>query len=128
MSYCPICGYMEGMDNRSHKQLALYWSLLALLCKYQTAPVFSGRDGVRNFHETLKIAIDYVEPVYNFDGTIKTWKPKSVAFNKMNSQEFSAFFDAAEKYIFGEIIPSIGDEDLETEALKMLKQRGPNDK
>jgi hypothetical protein len=125
--FCPICGYKEGMKPRSLEQIKLYWVFLGLICEYQESPVFQGKMGTQNFHDTLKTALGYVDPIYDINGIIVSWKPKSISMEKMNSQEFCDYFDKVKNYVFSIIIPAAQREDFEKRVLELLKERGPND-
>lgn len=120
---CPICEYTKSMKGRSVQQLRLYWALLNLVCEHQNQPVFHGKCGVYNFHETVKVALGYVEPIYDYQGNVKSWKPSSIAFNKMDADQFAAFFDKVKVFIFGNIISASQERDFERRAYEMIKER-----
>lgn len=118
---CPICGYFDGMSHRSLQQLRLYFGMLRLVSEHAETHVFQGKDGPSNLHDTIKRALGYVEPMYDFAGNVIGYKAQSMAFHKKSQQDFSAFFDKAQTFIFEKILPNVEQESFERELCQMLR-------
>lgn len=117
---CRVCGHSENDKPRSVNQLKLYWQMLRLVSDYAEEPAFQGRDGPENLHETLKIAIGYVKPIYDLEGNIKGYKADSISFNKMDSEKFNSFFNKAQDFIFEKILPNVERDSFEREIYQLL--------
>lgn len=126
MTSCPICGHSEKDGARSVQQLRLYWSMLKLVSDHADAPVFQGTDGAANLHDTIKRALGYIEPMYDYAGNIVGYKAQSIAFHKKSQEEFSAYFDKAQKFIFENILPNVEQENFEKELCGMLNVMSPD--
>ena len=122
---CSVCGHSDKDGARSQQQLRLYWSMLRLVSDHAETSVFQGIDGPSNLHDTIKRALGYVDPMYNHLGDFVGYKAKSVAFHKMKQQEFSAFFDKVQTFVFEKILPNVEKESFEKELCNMLKIMTP---
>lgn len=76
------------ISNRSPEHHKLYWSILGKACqatgKWPTS---------EHLHRELKMACGYYQTVVSEFGGIY-YLPDTIAMNKMNQQEFNAFFEA----------------------------------
>lgn len=122
---CPVCGHSDNDGARSIRQNALYWSMLNLVSDHSDAVVFQGADGARNLHDTIKRALGYIEPMYDHNGDIVGYKAKSIAFHKMKQDQFSAFFDKVQNFVFEKILPNVEQESFERELCNMLQIMTP---
>ena len=94
--------------------------MLRLVSDNAETPAFQGKDGPENLHEAIKIAMWYVKPIYDLNGTLRGYKADSVAFHKMPPEKFNAFFDKAQDFIFKHILPRVEREDFEKELFNLL--------
>lgn len=118
---CPICGHNDKDGKRSVRQNALYWSMLRLVSDHAETPVFQGKDGPENLHDTIKRALGYVEPMYDHTGAVIGYKAQSIAFHKKTQAEFSSFFDKVQAFVFEKILPNVEKEGFERELCNMLR-------
>ena len=87
---------------RNPKQLALWWSLCALVCEAEDIPT---PEKVSN---DLKIALGHVDTHVDRMGDIHLI-PKSIAFESMSQEEFDQLFKAAIQVISGWLAASLTD-------------------
>lgn len=118
---CPICQHCESDRPRSVQQNRLYWAMLKLVSDHAEIPVFQGKDGPANLHDTIKRALGYVEPMYDCTGAVIGYKAQSIAFNKKTQDEFNQFFDKAQKLVFEKILPNVERESFERELCGLLR-------
>lgn len=100
--------------RRSNPQLRLYWSMLRLVAENLDQNV---KD--TDLHEWLKLKLGYVTPIKQRNGEIVE-VPRSIAFDKMEQPEFSAYFEAVKALLTGVLIPGLKSDALEREANAML--------
>lgn len=111
----------KNPNPRSVSQNRMYWSILRLICEYQTVEVFKGDEGPKRLHETLKRAMGVFEDAYDIDGNVIGFKTGSTAFHKKNSPEFTDYLNRVIDYTFAEIVPRLKSEEFENKLLNMLK-------
>lgn len=100
--------------RRSGRQMRLYRSLMGVICENLEQDI-----NPDTLHVWMKMQLGLVEPVTRRDGRID-WVPKSVAFDKMEHAEFTAYFERTKAKVREELIPRIGSDALEREARAML--------
>ena len=100
--------------RRSNPQLRLYWAMLGLVCDNLDQPMKP-----ETLHEWLKMKLGVVEPIKLRSGAIDT-VPGSVAFDKMDHAEFTAYMQQAKDLLVHHIIPGMNSAALEREARAML--------
>lgn len=100
--------------RRSTPQLRLYFSLLDVVAENLDQDV-SGDD----LHEWMKLRLGYSTPVRTRSGRVN-YVPKSVAFDKMEHDEFTAYFARVKALVVDELIPGLNSASLEREARAML--------
>lgn len=84
--------------DRSHEQLALYWSILEKVVEA------TGRwHTPEELHLALKVACGYVDKVRLLNGRLVLC-PGSIAFDKMGQEEAQRYYDAALKIVAEEIM------------------------
>lgn len=118
---CSICGHSGKDGKRSVRQNRLYWSMLRLVSDHAETPVFQGKDGPQNLHDTIKRALGYIEPMYDHTGAVMGYKAQSIAFHKKTQEEFNNFFDKVQTFIFEKILPNVEKESFERELCNMLR-------
>lgn len=100
--------------RRSNPQLRLYWSLLGIVCDNLDQNIKP-----EALHEWLKMRLGYVIEFKLRSGEI-VQVPASIAFDKMEHAEFTAYFDAVKALLVQHIIPGVNSETLVREAAAML--------
>ena len=83
--------------------------------------VFENQEKYQTVEQLLtmfKIATGHCETMETPKGTI--YIPKSIAFHKMDQDEFSLFWDKCIKLVVTRILPGITKEDLERELLEII--------
>lgn len=115
---CPNCGWSDDLNERSLKQLNLYWKLLKIVCDHVDIPAFANNPD--NLHETLKEILGQKVAVYNEDGTFKKWSTRSIAIHAMGNKRFNKYMDSVKDIIFGKILPENYREDFENELRRLL--------
>ena len=118
---CPICHHSDTDKPRSVQQNKLYWSMLELVSDHAEAPVFQGKDGPENLHNTIKKCLGYVKNMYNEEGEFIGVMPESMAFHKKDAKAFNAYFDKVQTFIFEKILPNVERESFERELCNMLR-------
>ncbi|MGE5566201.1 MAG: hypothetical protein ACM3YN_08605 [Parcubacteria group bacterium] len=100
--------------RRSNPQLRLYWAILGLVCDNLDQPLKP-----EALHEWLKMRLGVVEPIKLRSGAVDM-VPGSVAFDKMEHADFTAYMQQAKDLLVRHIIPGLNSEALEREARAML--------
>jgi hypothetical protein len=100
--------------RRSNPQLRLYWSMLGLVCENLDQDI-----SPETLHDWLKLRLGIVNNVRQRNGTVIA-VPKSIAFDKMEHGEFTAYFDKVKALLGEHLIPGLNSEALEREARAML--------
>lgn len=100
--------------RRSSPQNRLYWSLLGVVCENLDQPLEP-----EHLHDWLKLKLGLTVPVRKRNGEID-YVPKSVAFDKMPHDEFTAYFAKVKDLIVTQLIPGLNSAALEREARAML--------
>lgn len=103
-----------SQPRRSSPQNRLYWSLLGVVCENLDQDVEP-----EALHAWLKVKLGVVTPLILRSGEI-AYVPASIAFDKMEHQQFTAYFDRVKALIVEHLIPGLGSEVLEREARAML--------
>ena len=83
--------------------------------------VFENQEKYESVEQLLtifKIGTGHYETMVMKDGV--AYIPKSIAFQKMDQDEFSVFWDKCIKLIVTRILPGITKEDLEREILELI--------
>jgi hypothetical protein len=100
--------------RRSSRQNRLYRGLLQIVCENLDQDISPD-----DLHEWMKVKLGLVTPVRQRNGEV-TFVAKSVAFDKMEHAEFTAYFDRVKRLITEHLIPGLNSEALEREARAML--------
>jgi hypothetical protein len=100
--------------RRSSQQNRLYWSLLGVVCENLDQPIEP-----EHLHDWLKLKLGLTTPIRQRNGEIVE-VPRSVAFDKMPHDEFTAYFSKVKRLIVEQLIPGLQSEALEREARAML--------
>lgn len=100
--------------RRSSQQNRLYWSLLGIVCDNLDQPIKP-----EDLHQWLKMRLHLTTEIRLRSGEIVE-VPRSVAFDKMEHAEFTAYFDQVKTLVTTVLIPGINSEALEREAKAML--------
>ena len=103
-----------SQPRRSNPQLRLYWSLLGVVCENLDQPLKP-----EDLHEWVKLKMGLTTPVKQRNGEVVE-VPRSVAFDKMEHGEFTAYFDRVKRLIVDHLIPGLNSVVLEREARAML--------
>ena len=86
------------LRERNHEQLALYWRVLDRVVEA------TGRWRCsEELHLALKIATGRISDIHLINGR-KVLVPESVAFDQMNQEEFTRYFDAAMRVLCEEVM------------------------
>jgi|SRR5215475_656161 len=86
------------LRERNHEQLALYWRVLDRVVEA------TGRWRCsEELHLALKIATGRISDIQLINGR-KVLVPESVAFDQMNQEEFTRYFDAAMRVLCEEVM------------------------
>lgn len=80
---------LKAHSKRSNPQLRLYWQALSNVVKATGKWPTS-----EHLHRELKMACGYVDNIIDWGGKVHTI-PDSIAFAKMNHDEFRIYFDTA---------------------------------
>ncbi len=100
--------------KRSNPQIRLYWALLGVVCENLDQNIKP-----ETLHEWLKMRLGMTAEVRLRSGEVQE-VPRSVAFDKLEHAEFTAYFDRVKALLVSQIIPGVKSEVLEREALAML--------
>lgn len=100
--------------RRSSRQNRLYRSLLGIVAENLDQDVTAD-----DLHEWMKMRLGLTSEVQQRNGEIVR-VTKSVAFDKMEHAEFTAYFDRAKRLVTEHLIPGLNSEALEREARAML--------
>jgi hypothetical protein len=100
--------------RRSGRQMRLYRAFLTLV-----ADNLEGDVTPDALHEWMKLRLGLVEAVPLRSGRVDL-VPKSVAFDKMEHGEFTAFFAGVKRLVLEQLIPRANCEAFEREALAMI--------
>jgi hypothetical protein len=100
--------------RRSNPQLRLYFSLLDVVAENLDQDV-TGDD----LHEWMKLRLGLCVPIKTRSGRVN-YVPKSVAFDKMEHDEFTAYFAQVKALVVEDLIPGLNSDALEREARAML--------
>lgn len=100
--------------RRSSQQNRLYRSLLTVVCENLDQPVTPD-----DLHEWLKMRLGLTSEIRLRSGEIVK-VTRSVAFDKMEHAEFTAYFDRVKALIVEHLIPGLNSAALEREARAML--------
>ena len=109
-----------SQPRRSSPQNRLYRSLLAVVVSNLDQPVTAD-----DLHEWLKRRLGVTSEIRLRNGQVET-VTRSVAFDKMEHGEFTAFFNSAKDLIVTHIIPGLNSAALEREARAMLGEEFPS--
>lgn len=99
---------------RSNPHLRLYWSMLRLVVDNLDTPVTT-----EALHEWVKLKCGVSVAIPLRSGAVDH-VPGSVAFDKMDQDQFNRFFDRAMGLIVEHLIPGLSKGRLESEARAML--------
>jgi hypothetical protein len=100
--------------RRSNPQLRLYWSMLGLVAANLDQDIEA-----EALHDWLKLKLGLVTYIRQRNGKAVA-VPKSVAFDKMEHPEFTAYFDKVKLLLIEHLIPGLNSQALEREARAML--------
>jgi hypothetical protein len=100
--------------RRSYRQNRLYRGLLTVVAENLDQDVTQ-----EALHEWMKQKLGLVTPVKQRNGEI-VWVTKSVAFDQMEHDEFTRYFNRAKELIIEHLIPGLNSAALEREARAML--------
>lgn len=100
--------------RRSSPQNRLYWSLLGIVCENLDQDVQP-----EHLHDWLKLKLGLTTPIRQRNGEV-VHVPRSIAFDKMEHGEFTAYFDRVKTLIVTQLIPGLNSAALESEARAML--------
>jgi hypothetical protein len=103
-----------SQPRRSSPQNRLYWSLLGVVCENLDQPIEP-----EHLHDWLKLKLGMTTPIRQRNGEI-VQVPRSIAFDKMEHGEFTAYFARVKTLIVDQLIPGLNSEALEREARAML--------
>jgi hypothetical protein len=79
---------------RNPKQLALWWCLCKLVCEAEDLP------SDEKVSDDLKVSLGHADTYVHRDGS-EYIKPRSIAFESMNQEDFNALFKGAVRVIAG---------------------------
>lgn len=99
---------------RSVPQLRLYWSMLRLVADNLDSAVTT--EALHNWIK-MRCGIAAAIPLRNGE---TDYVPGSIAFDKMDQDQFQAFMDRALDLVLGQLIPGLSKPALEAEARAML--------
>lgn len=108
-----------SQPRRSSAQNRLYWSLLGVVCENLDQDIEP-----EALHAWLKVKLGVVTPLILRSGEI-AYVPGSIAFDKMEHQQFTAYFDRVKALITEHLIPGLNSAALEREAYAMLGETPP---
>lgn len=100
--------------RRSNPQLRLYWALLGIVCENLDQDLKP-----ETLHEWLKMRLHLTSEIRLRSGEVVE-VPRSVAFDKMEHAEFTAYFGNVKALLVEQIIPGVKSEVLEREAMAMI--------
>ena len=83
--------------GRSPRQLRLYWSLLGKCVEATDGFPYPTTEAA---HDAIKMALGYVNRVWDLKAARYVLTPKSVAMHQMPQDEFQIFFDRAQRLVF----------------------------
>jgi|DEB0MinimDraft_4_1074332.scaffolds.fasta_scaffold53804_2 hypothetical protein len=83
--------------GRSPRQLRLYFSLLGKCVEATDGFPYPTTEAA---HDAIKMALGYVNRVWDLKAARYVLTPKSVAMHQMPQDEFQIFFDRAQKLVF----------------------------
>lgn len=104
---------------RSARQLRLYRGLLKLIVDNLDQNITAD-----DLHMWLKLKMGVSAPVRQRNGDV-VWVPRSVAFDKMTHEAFTAYFGEVKALLIEAFIPGMNSEALEREARAMLGEDLP---
>lgn len=99
---------------RNPDRLRFYWACLGLI-----RDNLEGSPSVEKLHEMVKVMLGYTVTVKLKGGPITL--PGSIAFDQMSESEFKTYLEDFKTLVRTRIIPGIGTDAFEAEALEMLK-------
>jgi hypothetical protein len=99
---------------RSIPQMRLYWSMLRLVADNLDSTVTT--EALHNWIK-MRCGVSAAIPLRNGE---TDYVPGSIAFDKMDQDQFQAFMDRALDLIVGHLIPGLAKPTLEAEARAML--------
>jgi hypothetical protein len=105
---------LTNANKRSLLQHRFYWGLLSKVKDNQ-----EHYGSVEHLHFFLKVKLGYVEEVQFHDDKMVT-RVASTSFDRMDSDDFKRYLDAAIVTICDEIIPGLNSRDLVHEIENML--------
>lgn len=100
--------------RRSNRQNRLYRSLLTVVCENLDQDISPD-----DLHEWMKLKLGLTTPIKQRNGEI-AHVAKSVAFDKMEHAEFTAYFAKVKALVTEHLIPGLNSAALEREARAML--------
>jgi hypothetical protein len=105
--------------RRSSRQNRLYRGLLTVVAENLDQDITAD-----DLHEWMKMRLGLTREVKQRNGEIVT-VTRSVSFDKMEHDVFTAYFDRAKRLIVEHLIPGLNSEALEREAYAMLGEAVP---
>lgn len=104
---------VEIKKPRNGNHHRLYWALLGVVFDNQEQ-----YETVEQLHSALKIAAGIYDPLTMPNGTVYKI-PGSIAFDKMDQTEFSAFYDRVCDLIAQHFLPGVTSAELRAEVAQM---------
>lgn len=102
--------------KRNVKHLRKYWALMSAVFPHQAF-----YPTVKKLERGVKRALGLTEEVLNPVTMEYETDTGSIAFDKMEQDEFSEYYDRSVDLILTRIVPGVGREDLERQVLEILE-------
>lgn len=92
-------------DSRNPQFHRKYMKFFNIVWEYQNEDTQSWFGCVRNFRKTIEVAAGHCDKVYNLELAAWVDIPRSVAYDKMEQQEFEDLYERVKAIVFEQFLP-----------------------
>lgn len=103
---------------RNPRHHAKYWALVSAIFPHQSAYPTLG-----DLHSALKMGVGFFRMVRDIRSGREVPVPDSIAFDKLDQQDFEAVYERIVSLVLEKILPGVGRRDLDAQVLDILAGR-----
>jgi len=115
-----VAGSTSKKKSRNVKHHRKYWSLIRLVYHNLPEKLTGIIRNENELHEEIKMQLGLREKRQSLSGRVY-YKPGSIAFDKMNQDDFEEFYSRALDVICKWVLPGTNSHDLEMEIMEYIR-------